>query len=137
MTTTEYIFQQANEAKQILETLYNGQNVLETRTTEAHHVEKRIMQLMHFRQYTQMYKYFFQEWDSSMNEQSYLDTASEAQTLHRLLNHEIYKNMLLELLFIRSQMENKSCEEVHEKYMKKMGEMWVDAGLIGGLTRNN
>lgn len=137
MVDSQYIFNEANEAKTILQSLYNGKNVLEINTTDPEHVEKRIMQLMHFRQYTHMYKYFFQEWDTSLNEQTYLDTAAEAQELHTLLNHDVYKEMLIQLLFIRSQMEYKSCDDIHDSYVKKMGDMWFEAGLISGLAQNH
>lgn len=137
MVDSQYIFNEANEAKTILQSLYNGKNVLEINTTDPEHVEKRIMQLMHFRQYTHMYKYFFQEWDTSLNEQIYLDTATEAQELHTLLNHDVYKEMLIQLLFIRSQMEYKSCDDIHDSYVKKMGDMWLEAGLISGLEQNH
>ena len=136
MVDAKFIFEEANEAKNMLQTLFNGHNLLEINTTEPSHVEKRIMQLLHFRQYTQMYKYHFQEWDTSLNEQSYLETADEVQTLHTLLNSDDYKNMLLQLLFIKSEMENKTCDEVHEEYIQKMGKMWKDAGLISGLAKN-
>lgn len=137
MVDSQYIFDQANEAKTILQSLHNGKNVLEINTTDPEHVEKRIMQLMHFRQYTHMYKYFFQEWDASLNEQTYLDTATEVKELHTLLNHDVYKEMLIQLLFIRSQMEDKSCDDIHDSYVKKMGDMWFEAGLISGLEQNH
>ena len=137
MVDSQYIFNEANEAKTILQSLYNGKNVLEINTTDPEHIEKRIMQLMHFRQYTHMYKYFFHEWDTSLNEQIYLDTATEAQELHTLLNHDVYKEMLIQLLFIRSQMEYKSCDDIHDSYVKKMGDMWLEAGLISGLEQNH
>ena len=137
MVNAQYIFKEANKAKAVIETLLNGQNVLEINTTEPEHVENRIMQLLHFRQYTQMYKFHFQEWDISLNEQMYLETAEEVQTLHTLLNSDDYKNMLLQLLFIKSEMENKTCDEIHDEYIQKMGIMWKDAGLISGLNMNH
>ena len=76
---TKWIYTQAHEAKQILETLKSGNNVIDISGHEIDTCKTKLMQLLHFRQYTQMYKFAFQEWDVETTiEQTYIEIGQEA-----------------------------------------------------------
>jgi hypothetical protein len=136
MEQRKHLFDEAVTAKGILEQLRSGKNILDTNENHSDHFEKRIIQLLHFRQYTQMYEYFFNQWEHiDLNEQHYLETAQEAKELHVLLNHQVFKETLTELLLWKSSIDNVSVELVHERCMEKVGQMWKEAKLISKIER--
>jgi hypothetical protein len=138
MATREYIFTQANEAKQLLLTLQNGQHVFDPKGHELATVDKRLNQLLHYRQYTQMYKYAFAEWGSESPEQTYLDVSAEAQELHNLLHSDVFRETLTSLLMIKSELEpSRTLADIHEDSLQQIGQQWVEAGLLRTLQRND
>ena len=124
------IFQEANEAKAMLETLKAGNHILDT-SCNPELIEKRFMQLLHFRQYTTMYEYIFHEWGTEGLEQTYIEVANEALVLHDLLNHEVFNDLLLRLLRILWDYTGENPLKIHSDRLEKMNTLWKDAGLIG------
>ena len=83
-----------------------------------------------------MYEYLFNQWEHmDLNEQHYLETAQEAKELHVLLNHQVFKETLTELLLLKSSIDNVSVELVHEQCMEKVGQLWKEANLISKIER--
>lgn len=132
MEKRQIIFKEANIARSILETLKTGKHVWDTKGDEPETLEKRLMQLLHFRQYSLMYKYAFHNWELDSLEQTYIEVANEARDLHNLVEDNVYKDTLTTLFVLKSEQENKTIEEINEIYMNKIGKMWKEAGLIGG-----
>ena len=124
------IFEAATRAKQLLETLKNGYHVMDTKGHEPEVVAFKLCDLLHFRQYVQMYKFAFETWDLSGTEQTYLEVGGEARQLHLLLDHDVFKETLFSLLWIRSEFDGKTIEETHDEYMNLIGQQWINAGLI-------
>jgi hypothetical protein len=93
---------------------------------------------MHLRQYARMYQYCFQEWtdNGSINENIYLEIARETQSLYDIVNHDVFKETLAELLIVKHDQTQKLGAEIHEENMQRMGQMWIDAGLISSLKKN-
>jgi hypothetical protein len=134
---TKEIYSQAQEAQKLLENLKNGNNVLDISGHEIETCKIKLMQMLHFRQYTCMYKFAFQEWDVNTSlEQTYIEIGVEARNLNILLNHDVFKETLCSLLWIQAENENKTIEEIHDEYMQEVGKQWMDAGLIQGLRMN-
>ena len=132
------IFKQAQEAKVLLETLKSGQNVFDTKGHERDTVDKKLLALFHFRQYTQMYKFAFQEWDTlNSQEQTYLDIGAEAQQMNTLLTHDVFKETMCSLLWIKAELDHTTIDQIHQHYMDTIGNEWKDAGLIQGLRMVN
>jgi len=124
------IFTEANEGKAMLETLKGGNNILDT-TGNQDMIERRFMQLLHFRQYTKMYEYIFLEWGNEDGlEQTYIEVANEARELHLLLNHEVFNELFLRLLRILWELTDENPVKINSVRMEKMTELWKDAGLI-------
>ena len=55
----ENIYSQAQEARNMLEILKDGNHVLDISGHEIETCKTKLMQLLHFRQYTYMYKKIF------------------------------------------------------------------------------
>jgi hypothetical protein len=119
------IFLESMEGKCLLETLKSGNDVYEPEVAE-----KRFMQLLYFRQYTQMYEFAFNDWDTDGLEQTYIEVANEAMALHELFHHPVFKETLLRLLRVLSDKTGKSPVQIHEEYMELLREEWIAAGLI-------
>lgn len=134
----EQIFIEANSARQILEKLRDGEHVFDPQANDPAHIDKRILQLMHLRQYAHMYQYCFQEWtdNGNINEQTYIEVARDTQALYDIVNHAVFKETLAELLIIKQDQTQKLGSEIHEEHMQRMGQMWIDAGLISSLKTN-
>ena len=134
----EHIFTEAHSARQILEKLRDGDHVFDPQATDPAHIDKRILQLMHLRQYARMYQYCFQEWtdNDSIHENEYLEVARETQSLYDIVNHDVFKETLAELLIVKHDQTQKLGAEIHEENMQRMGQMWIDAGLISSLKTN-
>lgn len=132
------IYAQAYEAQKMLEILKNGNHVLDISGHEVETCKTKLMQMLHFRQYTQMYKFAFQEWDVNTTlEQTYIEIGLEARNLNILLNHDVFKETLCSLLWIQAENENKTIEQIHDEYMQQIGTEWMEAGLIQGLRMNS
>ena len=133
----EHIFLQVQKARELLFALNSGHHVLDVKGDDEVKVEERVLQLFHLRQYSLMYKYYFQEWDhSNEQEQSYLQIAEETQQLHDLVNGEGFETTLVFLLTKLGDIQKKSGQTIHDTYMDKMGHMWKEAGLISQLQYN-
>ena len=132
----EQIFQEAECAKKLLQQLKSGQHILDLQGHTSETNEKKLLQILHFRQYANMYKYAFETWDVDCLEQTYIEIANEARELHDLVEDEVYKETLFSLLIIRADLDSKCLEDTHEFYMHRVGCMWRDAGLIRDLQRN-
>ena len=131
------IYHEAQEAQKNLEILKAGDNLIHSSGNEFDVCKTKLMQLLHFRQYTYMYKFAFEEWDVNTSlEQTYIQVGLEARNLHILLNHDVYKETLCSLLWIQAENENKTIEEIHDEYMQEIGKQWMDAELIQGLRIN-
>ena len=130
MDKRRVIFTEAYEGKAMLETLKSGQNILDTCGNQEL-IERRFMQLLHFRQYTKMYEYIFLEWGSEDGmEQTYLEVANEARELHVLLNDDVFTDLFLRLLRILWEYTDENPVQINSDRMEKMTELWKDAGLI-------
>lgn len=133
----EHIFLQVQKARELLFALNSGHHVLDVTGDDEAKVEERVLQLFHLRQYSLMYKYYFQEWDhSNGQDQSYLQIAEETQQLHDLVNGEGFETTLVFLLTKLGDIQKKSGQTIHDTYMDKMGGMWKEAGLISQLQYN-
>ena len=119
------IFMEAMEGKAMLETLKSGNDVYEPDV-----VEKRFMQLLHFRHYTQMYEFAFNDWGMDGLEQTYIEVANEAMSLHELFHHPVFKETLTSLLRILSNMTGKGPVQIHDECMETLRQEWISAGLI-------
>jgi hypothetical protein len=128
------IFEAASRARTLLETLKSGKHIMDTKGHEPETVDRKLCELLHFRQYVQMYKFAFETWDLSGIEQTYIEIGGEAKELNDLLSHDVFKETLFSLLWIRSEIDHKTIEEVHEKYMDRIGLEWIEAGLIRNMT---
>uniref|UniRef100_A0A6C0CP46 Uncharacterized protein n=1 Tax=viral metagenome TaxID=1070528 RepID=A0A6C0CP46_9ZZZZ len=133
--TRKIIIKEAETARILLNTLKAGNDLFDN-ILQSNEIEVRIMQLLHLRQYSQMYKYAFDDWHKNNNEQSYIDVANTAGELHNLVEHDVYKTTLTTLLILQSNHLNRSVENIHEEYLGKMGELWKKAGLIQKLSLN-
>jgi hypothetical protein len=128
------IFNQAEKAKTLLETLKSGKHVFDVKGHERETVDKKLLALFHFRQYTQMYKFAFQEWDTlNSPEQTYLDIGAQAQQMSNLLKHDVFQETLCSLLWIKAEIDRTTIDQVHQYYMDTIGAQWKEAGLIQGL----
>ena len=132
------IIQSAQNAKLLLETLLSGNHIMDFETHKESHVDKKILELFHFRQYTQMYKYAFEEWDTqTTSEKTYLDIGQEAKTMNDLLKHEIFQETLCSLLWLKAQNTRRTIDDIYAEYMNIVGRSWKEAGLIRNLRMNN
>lgn len=129
MDKRRYIFKEANEGKAMLETLKSGKHILDT-SNNPELIEKRFMQILHFRQYAKMYEYIFLEWGTDGLEQTYIEVGNEARELHDLLNHEVFNDLLLRLLRILWDYTGENPLKIHSDRLEKMNALWIDAGLI-------
>ena len=133
------IFEAASRSRMLLETLKSGKNVMDPKGHEPDTVDKKLCELLHFRQYVKMYKFAFETWDINeleQTEQTYIEISNETKELHDLLSHDVFKETLFSLLLIRSEIDRKTIEEVHENYMDRIGLQWIEAGLIRNMTRD-
>lgn len=131
------LFTEANEGKAMLESLKAGNHILDTAGNQEL-IEKRFMQLLHFRQYTKMYEFIFLEWGSEDGiEQTYLEVANEARELHVLLNDDVYNDLFLRLLRILWEFTNENPVKINADRVQQMTELWKDAGLISGVIEKN
>lgn len=123
------LFMEANEGKAMLETLKAGNHILDT-SDDMELIEKRLMQLLHFRYYSKMYEYIFHEWGTDGLEQTYIEVANEALELHVLLNHDVFNELLLKFLRILAAATGENPVKIHANRMEIMTKLWIDAGLI-------
>jgi len=133
------IFEAATRSRILLERLKSGKNVMDLKGHEPREVDKKLCQLLHFRQYVKMYKFAFETWDINeleQTEQTYIEISNETKGLDDLLSHDVFKETLFSLLCIRSEIDRKTIEEVHENYMDRIGLQWIEAGLIRNMTRD-
>jgi len=133
------IFEAATRSRILLERLKSGKNVMDLKGHEPEAVDKKLCQLLHFRQYVKMYIFAFETWDFSEQQinETYKEVESETKILNELLSHPVFKETLFSLLRFRSEIEQKSIEEIHENYMDRIGLQWIDAGLIRNQTYKN
>ena len=134
--TRQIIFKEAETARTLLNTLKAGHDIFDN-ILQSNEIEIRIMQLLHLRQYSQMYKYAFEDWYKNNNEQSYIEIANTAGELHNIVQHDVYKTTLTTLLILQSNHLDRSVENIHEEYLRNMGELWKKAGLIQKLCLNS
>ena len=59
-----------------------------------------------------------------------MDLGDKAKRSTTLLVHNVFKDTLASILIIKSNQEGKTLEEIHDKSMKKIKDMWKIAGLI-------
>jgi hypothetical protein len=123
------IFKEANEAKAMLTTLKAGHHILDT-SDDMELIEKRLMQLLHFRHYTNMYEFAFHDWGTEGLEQTYIEVANEALELHVLLNHDVFNELLFSLLKILSDHTGENPVKIHSTKMEALTKLWIEAGLI-------
>jgi len=133
------IFEAATRSRILLERLKSGKNVMDLKGHEPREVDKKLCQLLHFRQYVKMYNFAFETWDFSEQQinETYKEVECETKILNELLSHHVFKETLFSLLRFRSEIEQKSIEEIHENYMDRIGLQWIDAGLIRNQTYKN
>ena len=124
------LFLEANEGKAMLARLKSGNDVYDPVWNETEMIEKRLMQLLHFRHYAKMYEFAFHDWGSDGLEQTYIEVANEALELHLLLHHDVFNETLLSLLRILSELTGQEQPQIHSEKMKILTELWVDAGLL-------
>ena len=132
-TMRKHIINEFNDAYHMLLKMYQGEDINDENINNIEHIEKLLLKLLHFRQYTNMFQYAFLNWElifDDQNEQCYLDLGDKAKQSTTLLIHNVFKETLASLLIIKSNYENKTIEEINDKYMKKIGEMWKTDGLI-------
>lgn len=133
----DHIFEQARLARAMIYGIENGNFVLDIKDDDETKVEERVLQMFHLRQYSLMYKYYFQEWDHSNDQDySYLEIAEETKQLHNLVNSDGFETTLVVLLAALGDIQKKTCQTIHDTYMDKMGAMWKEAGLISQLQYN-
>lgn len=133
----DHIFEQARLARAMIYGIENGNFVLDIKDDDEIKLEERVLQMFHLRQYLLMYKYYFQEWDHSNDQDySYLEIAEETQQLHNLVNSDGFETTLVVLLAALGDIQKKTCQTIHDTYMDKMGSMWKEAGLISQLQYN-
>lgn len=124
------LFLEANEGKAMLARLKSGNDVYDPVWNETEMIEKRLMQLLHFRHYAKMYEFAFHDWGSDGLEQTYIEVANEALELHLLLHHDVFNETLLSLLRILSELTGQEQPQIHSEKMEILTELWVDAGLL-------
>jgi hypothetical protein len=124
------IFMEANEGKAMLATLKAGNHILDT-SDDMEVIERRLLQLLHFRHYTKMYEFAFHDnWGTEGLEQTYIEVANEAMELHVLLNHEVFDETLLSFLKILSEHSGENPVIIHSDRMDTLAQLWIEAGLI-------
>lgn len=131
MVKRKIIFLEANEGKAMLASLKAGNHVYDAVWNEPDVIEKRLMQLLHFRHYAKMYEFAFHDWGTDGLEQTYLEVANEALELHVLLHHNVFNETLLSLLRILSDLTDKEPLQIHTEKMEILTKSWMDAGLVG------
>lgn len=132
-TMRKHIINEFNDAYDMLLRMYEGEDINDENINDIEHIEKLLLKLLHFRQYTNMFQYAFLNWElifDDQNEQCYLDLGDKAKRSTTLLIHNVFKDTLASILVIKSTQEDKTIEEIHDKYMKKIKDMWIMAGLI-------
>lgn len=130
----QFIYEESCTAQRLLFMLQQGNDVFDNILEESE-IETRIMQLLHLRQYALMYKFAFEEWEASNTEQSYIEMGNSARDLHNIVEGDLYKKTLTQLLCMQKMITNKSIENLHETYLIKMGVIWKEAGLIQSLRK--
>lgn len=130
----KFIYEESCTAQRLLSMLDQGNDVFDN-IFEENEIETRIMQLLHLRQYALMYKFAFEEWDVSNNEQSYIELGNSAKDLHSIVESDTYKKTLTQLLCMQKNITNITIENLHETYLMKMGIIWKEAGLIKCLKK--
>ena len=132
-----HIFESAARIKSLLETLKTGQNVIDHKGHEPEEVERNLCDILHFRQYANMYHFASETFSSECDEQSYSEIKEEALELCNLLSHDVFNETLSSLLRIKSEIDRKSIEQVYEIYMDRIELQWIDAGLIRNKNNND
>lgn len=132
----QFIHEESCTAKRLLSMLQEGNNVFDNILEESE-IETRIMQLLHLRQYALMYKFAFEDWETSNNEQSYIEMGNSAKDLHNIVESDVYKKTLTRLICMQKHITNESIEMLHETYLIKMGVIWKEAGLIQCLRKRD
>jgi len=132
------IFEVASRTRSLLEILKTRKDMIDD-DLDLEKVDRYICDLLHFRQYVHMYNFAYESCDIERYdlEQSFSEIREEAAKLRDLLAHNVYRETLYQLLWRKSEREQKPVEEIHETYMDRVGLMWIDAGLVRNESNND
>lgn len=130
MQKRRVIFLEATQGKTLLATLKAGNDVYDPVLDNPAIIEKRLMQILHFRHYAKMYEFAFHDWGTEGLEQTYIEVANEALELHLLLHHDVFNETLLSLLKILAELTGQNPLRIHAAKMVILNDMWIDAKLV-------
>ena len=131
------ITEKSKKGREMLTILKSGQDIIDKKNDPIH-VTELLLNLLHFREYTHMFEKVFNEWDnpmfeetnSKLSEQFYINAARDVRDMHELVSDELFEITVLDLLYIKSNYDETKMEKIYDVCMKLVAKEWVESGLI-------